>query len=60
MCSWDLTKELHNDYAKKSRCDFTVQVTMVPMGAPGPPASQCDPSLMVKLMQLGMGPVCGL
>lgn len=38
----------------------SVQVTMLLTGAPGPPASQCDPSLMAKLMQLGVEPVCGL
>lgn len=38
----------------------SVQVTMLLTGAPGPSASQRDPSLTAKLMQLGMELVCGL
>ena len=68
MCSWDPTKELHNDYAKNQDLivlittkKFTsAQVTMLLMGAPGPPASRRDLSFTAKLMQLGMEPVCGL
>lgn len=64
MGSWDPSEEFHNDYAKSQglilfsyhkKFYLCVQVTMLLMGAPGPPVRQHDPQFDREAHAIGHG-----